>query len=69
MLIVVVSRTQLKQILLFHCKGRKAESSDYACAPHKIHWGASINDNVNTEPNAGSLPIKDIEVSWELMKR
>ena len=44
-------------------KGRKAESSDDACAPHKIHWEASIHGKVTTEPNTGSLHIKGIEVS------
>ena len=44
-------------------KGRKAESSDDACAPHKIHWEASIHGKVTIEPNTGSLHIKGIEVS------
>jgi len=47
--------------------GRRMESSDDACASHKIHWEASIHGNISTPPNAGSLPIKDVEVSWELM--
>lgn len=48
--------------------GRQLQSSDDTCAPHKIRWEASIHSKITTEPNAGSLPIEDVEVTWELLR-
>jgi len=47
---------------------RQLTSSDDTCAPHKIRWEASINGKITTEPNAGSLPIENVVVTWELFR-
>ena len=41
-------------------------SSGPTIIAHKINWEASIHGKVTTNPYAGSLPIKDVEVSWQL---
>ena len=46
---------------------RLLTSSLNACDAHKILFEAGINGLVTTEPNAGSLPIEDVLVEWELL--
>lgn len=43
--------------------------SDASCSPYKIHWEASISGVVTTEPNAGSLPIEDVSVYYQLLSK
>ena len=38
-----------------------------ACDAHKILFEAELHGLVTTEPTAGSLPIKDVTVEWELL--
>jgi len=42
-------------------------SSDSTCASHIIHWEASVSGLITTEPNAGSLPIENALVSYQLL--
>ena len=46
---------------------RLLTSSLNACDAHKILFEAGINGLVTTEPNAGSLPIEDVLVEWEML--
>lgn len=46
---------------------RPVTSSEKSCEDHIIHWEASIKGEITTEPNAGTLPIKNVTVSWELL--
>jgi len=48
---------------------RLLTSSGSSCEAHKIRWEASIHGRVTTIPTAGSLPIKDVLVSWELLSK
>jgi len=48
-------------------KQRVVSSSGAICERHTIHWEASIDGLVTTEPNAGSLPIKKVEIAWQLL--
>ena len=48
--------------------GRTLLSSSDTCADHRIQWEASIHGKITTEPNAGSLPIKDVQVHYLLLK-
>lgn len=41
--------------------------SDASCAPYEIHWEASISGVVTTEPDAGSLPIENVTVGYQLL--
>lgn len=41
-------------------------SSTGLCKSHTISWEASIDGRVTTEPNAGSIPIKQVEVTWQI---
>ena len=42
-------------------------SSTGLCKSHKISWEASIDGKVTTEQNAGSLPIRVVKVTWQLL--
>ncbi|CAB9525330.1 Cupin superfamily protein [Seminavis robusta] len=42
-------------------------SSDENCNIHFVRWQASMSGKVTTAPLAGSLPIEDVAVSWELL--
>jgi len=42
------------------------QTSDSTTIQHKVSWEASIYGKVTTEPNAGSLPIKGVEISYQL---
>jgi hypothetical protein len=42
-------------------------SSDDTCASHTIHWEASVSGLITTEPDAGSLPIKEVQISYQLI--
>lgn len=42
-------------------------SSDSTCASHIIHWEASVSGLITTEPNAGSLPIENATISYQLL--
>ncbi|CAB9519117.1 Cupin superfamily protein [Seminavis robusta] len=42
-------------------------SSDEHCKTHFVRWQASMSGKVTTAPLAGSLPIDDVAVSWELL--
>jgi len=46
---------------------RSLRSSDDTCARHRVRWEASIHGKVTTEPDAGSLPINKVQISWELL--
>ena len=46
---------------------RLLTSSLSACDAHKVLFEAAISGLVTTEPNAGSLPIEDVLVEWELL--
>ena len=46
---------------------RLLTSSESTCDAHVIRWEASIHGRITTEPNAGSLPIEEVLVSWELL--
>jgi len=46
---------------------RVISSSTALCESHTVSWEASIDGLVTTEPNAGSLAIKGVEVTWKLM--
>ena len=46
---------------------RLLTSSESTCGAHTITWEASIHGKVTTEPNAGSLPIEDVSVTWSLL--
>lgn len=46
---------------------RLLTSSLSTCDAHKILFEAKINGLVTTEPNAGSLPIEDVLIEWELL--
>lgn len=48
---------------------RLLTSSQAACEAHTIHWEASVHGKVTTEPNAGSIPIEHVLVSWQLMSK
>jgi len=48
---------------------RLLTSSEAACEAHTIHWEASIHGQVTTEIDAGSIPIEDVLVSWQLMSK
>eukprot|EP00559_Dactyliosolen_fragilissimus_P002088 CAMPEP_0184871508 /NCGR_PEP_ID=MMETSP0580-20130426/40756_1 /TAXON_ID=1118495 /ORGANISM="Dactyliosolen fragilissimus" /LENGTH=2372 /DNA_ID=CAMNT_0027374173 /DNA_START=995 /DNA_END=8116 /DNA_ORIENTATION=+ len=47
--------------------GRTLLSSSDTCADHRIQWEASIHGKVTTEPNAGSLPIEEVTVTYQLL--
>lgn len=42
-------------------------SSTGLCSSHRISWEASIDGKVTTEQNAGSLPIRGVKVTWQLL--
>ena len=42
-------------------------SSHAICRDYTITWEASIDGLITTEPNAGSLPIKTVTVTWDLL--
>eukprot|EP00957_Ditylum_brightwellii_P136865 10437401-Ditylum_brightwellii.AAC.1 len=44
-------------------------SSNNACSTHTIKWEASIHGEITTEPNAGRLPIKDVNVAYSLLDK
>mmetsp|Transcript_21609 Transcript_21609/g.27877 ORF Transcript_21609/g.27877 Transcript_21609/m.27877 type:complete len:1916 (+) Transcript_21609:457-6204(+) len=48
--------------------GRTLLSSSDTCKDHRIRWEASVQGKVTTEPNAGSLPMKDVIVSYSLLE-
>ena len=41
-------------------------SSLASCAPYVIHFEASIEGQVITLPDAGSFPIEDVTIFWQL---
>lgn len=43
--------------------------SEQNCMPHNIRWEASIAGLVTTEPHAGSLPIKDVIIKYQLLSQ
>lgn len=43
--------------------------SEQNCQPYKIRWEASIEGLVTTEPHAGSLPIKDVTIHYQLLSQ
>ena len=47
--------------------GQTLLSSKDTCVDHKISWEASIHGKITTEPNAGILPIKDVEITYSLL--
>ena len=46
---------------------RVVSSSAAICESHTISWEASIDGLITTEPNAGSLPINNVTVAWQLL--
>ena len=46
---------------------RVVSSSTALCKSHTISWEASIDGLVTTEPNAGSLAIVGVTVTWQLL--
>jgi len=46
---------------------RVISSSTALCKSHTISWEASIDGLVTTEPNAGSLAIVGVTVTWQLV--
>ena len=47
--------------------GRIGTSSAATCSSHTISWEASIDGQITTDPNAGSLPTEGVTVSWNLL--
>ena len=43
------------------------KASDNTCASHTIHWESSVSGLITTEPNAGSLAIEEVKVTWQLL--
>ncbi|GFH57847.1 hypothetical protein CTEN210_14323 [Chaetoceros tenuissimus] len=41
--------------------------SEPNCQPHVIRWEASIDGIVTTEPHAGSLPVDNVEITYQLL--
>jgi len=55
-------------LTLNNLEGARVVSSSIAlCESHTISWEASIDGLITTEPNAGSLPIQKVDISWELL--
>ena len=48
-------------------KGRVLSSSAAVCSSHTIFWEASFDGLITTEPNAGSLAIEGVDVTWQLL--
>ena len=46
---------------------RSVSSSSALCKSHEIAWESSISGLVSTEPNAGTIAIKDVKVRWQLL--
>lgn len=46
---------------------RALTSSSAICESHRIAWESSISGLVTTDPNAGSLAIKDVHVHWQVL--
>lgn len=46
---------------------RALTSSSAICQTHRVAWESSIAGLVTTDPNAGSLAIKDVHVSWQVV--
>ncbi|GFH52940.1 hypothetical protein CTEN210_09416 [Chaetoceros tenuissimus] len=46
---------------------RSVSSSSSICQSHQIAWESSITGLVSTEPNAGTLPIEKVKVSWQVI--
>ena len=44
-------------------------SSVETCVDHKVAWEASIDGIVTLDPSAGSLPVTDVTVTWQLFGR
>lgn len=42
-------------------------SSNEECATHRIHWEASVRGKVTLEQTAGSLPVDNVLVEWQLL--
>ena len=62
-----VNQGQYMDLTVSDLEGRVTSSSAALCSSHSISWEASIDGMITTEPNAGSLPIKGVTVSWELL--
>ncbi len=43
------------------------KSGDEICATHNIIWEAYIQGKVTTPPDAGRLPVKKVNVTWEIL--
>jgi hypothetical protein len=50
-------------------KNLTMRSSDETCLNHIVRWQASIKGFVTTPPEAGGLPIEDVDVTWELLNK
>ena len=46
---------------------RVLQSSTGLCESLTISWEASVDGKITTLQNAGSLPIKDVEITWQLL--
>lgn len=46
---------------------RSLASSAAICESHQIAWESSISGLISTEPNAGTIPIPNVHVRWELL--
>ncbi|GFH43554.1 hypothetical protein CTEN210_00027 [Chaetoceros tenuissimus] len=45
---------------------RSITSSSAFCSTHRVQWESSISGIVTTDLDAGSLPIENVRVSWQL---
>lgn len=46
---------------------RALASSSATCNIHRINWESSMSGIVTTDPDAGSIAIRDVEVGWQLL--